>query len=72
MEAGPHLLDVVLRLAEVPVHGLVRGQVGTVVEVLERACNVEFTSGEGRLIGGPIRPAARASIRTKRVEGSRL
>lgn len=48
MEHEPRLLDVVALLADVPEHGLVRGQVGTVVEVLDGAYEVEFSDDEGR------------------------
>ena len=43
----PHLLDVVALLTEVPAHGLLRGQVGTVVELLDGAYEVEFSDDEG-------------------------
>ena len=42
------LLDVVALLSGVPAHGLLRGQAGTVVELLEGACEVEFSDNEGR------------------------
>ena len=42
-------LDVVALLADVPDHGLVRGQVGTVVERLtEDVFEVEFVDDEGQ------------------------
>jgi hypothetical protein len=44
----PRLLDVVALLADVPTHGLLRGQVGTIVEVLDGAYEVEFSDDEGR------------------------
>ncbi len=41
--------DVVALLRDVPEHGLVRGQVGTVVEELGNdTVEVEFSDGEGR------------------------
>jgi hypothetical protein len=40
--------DVVALLSDVPAHGLVRGHVGTVVELLEGACEVEFSDDEGK------------------------
>ena len=44
-----HLLDLVALLDDQPGEGLVRGQVGTVVEHLsERAYEVEFSDDEGR------------------------
>lgn len=35
MHTTPHLLDVVALLSDVPSYGLVRGQVGAVVELLD-------------------------------------
>ena len=37
MHPLPHLLDVVALLTDVPAHGLLRGQDGTVVELLDGA-----------------------------------
>jgi hypothetical protein len=48
MASNPHLLDVVALLSDVPAHGLVRGQVGTVVELLDGAYEVEFSDDEGQ------------------------
>lgn len=48
MYTKPRLLDVVALLADLPEHGLVRGQVGTVVEILGRACEVEFSDDAGK------------------------
>ena len=48
MDTTPHLLDVVALLADVPSQGLLRGQVGTVVELLDGACEVEFSDDEGK------------------------
>jgi ribosomal protein L21E len=48
MHASPRLLDVVALLSAVPAHGLLRGQVGTVVEVLDGAYEVEFSDDEGK------------------------
>lgn len=48
MDATPRLLDVVALLTDVPAHGLVRGQVGTIVELLNGAYEVEFSDDEGR------------------------
>ena len=43
------VLDVVALLEDAPVHGLVRGQVGTVVERLDdETFEVEFSDDEGR------------------------
>ncbi len=47
MHTAPRLLDVVALMADLPSHGLRRGQVGTVVEILGGACEVEFTDDEG-------------------------
>lgn len=52
MHTTPRLLDVVALLSEVPAHGLLRGQVGTVVEVLDGAYEVEFSDDEGRIYAG--------------------
>ena len=48
MHTTPHLLDVVALLSDLPSHGLVRGQVGTVVETLDGAYEVEFSDDEGK------------------------
>ena len=48
MHTKPHLLDVVALLSDLPAHGLLRGQVGTVVELLDGACEVEFSDDEGK------------------------
>jgi hypothetical protein len=48
MHTTPRLLDVVALLSDVPTHGLLRGQVGTVVESLEGAYEVEFSDEEGK------------------------
>jgi len=48
MDTTPHLLDVVALLSDVPAHGLLRGQVGTVVELLDGACEVEFSDDDGK------------------------
>jgi hypothetical protein len=43
------ILDVVAVLADLPEHGLVRGQVGTVVEPLSKGVfEVEFSDDEGK------------------------
>ena len=47
MHAAPRLLDVVALLSAVPARGLLRGQVGTVVELLEGAYEVEFSDDDG-------------------------
>ena len=48
MHTRPRLLDVVALLSDVPAHGLLRGQVGTVVELLDGAYDVEFSDDEGK------------------------
>ena len=48
MDTTLHPLDVVALLSDVPAHGLLRGQVGTVVELLDGACEVEFSDDEGK------------------------
>ena len=47
MNTTPQLLDVVALLTDVPAHGLLRGQVGTVIEFLDGAYEVEFSDDEG-------------------------
>ncbi len=49
MPDKPRLLDVVALTIDLPQHGLVRGQVGTIVELLSNdAYEVEFSDDEGR------------------------
>jgi len=49
MTTEMHLLDVVALTEDVPDHGLRRGQVGTIVEILEpNVFEVEFADNEGR------------------------
>lgn len=49
MSDAPKLLDVVALTGDLPTRGLVRGQVGTIVEVLDGdAYEVEFSDDEGR------------------------
>jgi hypothetical protein len=49
METGVRLLDVVALTTDLPEKGLVRGHVGTVVEILRPdACEVEFSDDDGR------------------------
>jgi hypothetical protein len=55
------VLDVVALLADAPVEGLARGQVGTVVESLdERTALVEFADDQGRAYA--IVPCARSDL----------
>jgi hypothetical protein len=57
----PKLLSVVALLADLPDQGLARGQVGTVVEVLnENAALVEFSDDQGRAYA--VAPCARANL----------
>lgn len=52
------LLSVVALLGDLPEHGLVRGQVGTVVELLSPAvAEVEFSDDEGRTYAMAALPA---------------
>lgn len=48
MNSTPRLLDVVALLTDLPVLGVQRGQVGTVVELLDGAYEVEFSDDEGK------------------------
>ena len=48
MNSEPQLLDVVALLHDLPEDGLVRGQVGTVVELLDGAYEVEFSDEQGK------------------------
>ena len=57
----PAELDVVALLADVPARGLPRGQVGTVVEVLDAlTALVEFSDDDGRAYA--VVPCARSSL----------
>ena len=57
----PSLLDVVALLADIPAESLARGQVGTVVELLdERTVLVEFSDDQGRAYA--IIPCPRADL----------
>jgi len=57
MHTSPRLLDVVALLPDVPAHHLVRGQVGTVVELLDGAYEVEVSDDEGKSYAELARPA---------------
>jgi hypothetical protein len=48
MDARPHLLDVVALLEDLPAQRLIRGQVGTIVELLDGAYEVEFSDDQGK------------------------
>jgi hypothetical protein len=57
----PSVLDVVALLADLPAVGLARGQVGTVVELLdEQTVLVEFSDDDGRAYA--IVPCPRANL----------
>ncbi len=57
----PATLDVVALLADVPVAGLARGQVGTVVETLDdKTLLVEFSDDDGRAYA--IAPCPRSNL----------
>jgi hypothetical protein len=57
----PAVLDVVAVLTDLPAEGLLRGQVGTVVESLdERAVLVEFSDDQGRAYA--VAPCARSDL----------
>jgi hypothetical protein len=59
----PDLLDAVALLADVPAHRLSRGQVGTVVELLDEATSlVEFSDEQGRAYA--LAPCPRADLLT--------
>lgn len=57
MDAKLHVLDLVALLSDVPAHGLLRGQVGTIVELLDGAYEVEFSDNEGRTYAELALPA---------------
>lgn len=48
MDTTPRMLDVVALLSDIPASGLVRGQVGTIVELLDGAFEVEFSADDGK------------------------
>ena len=51
MNRKPKLLDVVALISDLPERGLVRGQVGTVVELLDDdVLEVEFSDDDIRLV----------------------
>lgn len=57
----PALLDAVALLADIPAHRLARGQVGTVVELLDRGTMlVEFSDDEGRAYA--VAPCPRSDL----------
>jgi uncharacterized protein DUF4926 len=62
MNTTPQLLDVVALLIDDPAHGLLRGQVGTVVELLDGAYEVEFSDDEGKTYAELALPSDRLLI----------
>ena len=57
----PSLLDAVALLTDLPAQGLLRGQVGTVVEQLDhRTLLVEFSDDEGRAYA--VAPCPRTAL----------
>jgi len=68
MDTTPRLLDVVALLADVPVHGLLRGQVGTVVELLDGVYEVEFSDDEGKSYAELALPAEQLLVLHHRPE----
>jgi len=62
MHAHPNQLDVVALLTDLPEHGLVRSQVGTVVEVLNGAYEVEFCDDSGRTFAELALPAGQLLV----------
>ena len=71
MPHTPQLLDVVALLTDVPTHGLARGQVGTVVELLEDAYEVEFSDGEGKTYAELAVPCDQVLLLRRRPEARR-
>jgi hypothetical protein len=64
------ILSEVASLEDVPEHGLVRGQVGTVVEILSPSvAKVEFCDDKGHTYAlVPLRPAELIRLRHRPVE----
>ena len=57
------LFDVVAPTQDCPDHGLVKGQVGTIVEVLAPdVCDVEFSDNEGRTYAEVAIPKAQLMV----------
>lgn len=58
---GPLMLDIVALLADLPVKGLVRGQVGTVIESLDASTSlVEFCDELGK--AHAVAPCPRSAL----------
>ena len=63
MTSGIHLLDVVALTADLSEHGLLRGQVGTVVEFLsDGVFEVEFSDDQGRTYAQVAVPETRLLV----------
>ena len=63
MDSTIRLLDVVALTVDRPEKGLIRGQVGTVVEVLSRAAyEVEFSDDDGRTYAQAALPAEQLMV----------
>ena len=63
MDSTIALLDVVALTVDRPEKGLIRGQVGTVVEVLSRgAYEVEFSDDDGRTYAQAALPAEQLMV----------
>jgi membrane protein implicated in regulation of membrane protease activity len=63
MDATIGLLDVVALTVDRPEKGLIRGQVGTVVEVLSRGTyEVEFSDDDGRTYAQTALPAEQLMV----------
>ena len=63
MDSTIRLLDVVAVTVDCPDRGLIRGQVGTVVEVLSRgAYEVEFSDDDGRTYAQAALPAEQLMV----------
>ena len=69
MDSTIGLLDVVALTVDRPEKGLIRGQVGTVVEVLSRgAYEVEFSDDDGRTYAQAALPAEQLMVLLYRPE----
>ena len=62
MNSEIKVLDVVALTADMPDHGLRRGQVGTVVEKLDGAFEVEFSDNSGRTYATLAVPSDRLMV----------
>ncbi len=63
MNNGIHLLDVVALTEDFPARGLQRGQVGTIVEVLNPGVfEIEFSDNDGRTYAMAALPSAQLMV----------